>query len=530
MTIDEPLIDHAVSEREFAERVDRLGATPLGRVELVGLLQETHPAYDERGMAATVRMRGWVLETLGRDGLPDCALLYVLEELDTGRDPYLVAAAARALRGCPRREPGFAPYLARAITNVRDHDDFVSFASYGVYVDDREGTSAFSEVLATLRWLGPAARGVVTDLELLVEEHRRGELPASRLEEVTNTITAIQCRDRRQQGETECCTMPWEIGRRFTEQESRRKSTAIESTVFEDHDGRSIGFAEFFRGKPSVVVFFYTRCDNPRKCSLSIAKLASLQRSIADLGMAGQVRTAAITYDPAWDQPERLRGYAVGRGVRLSADNRMLRSSLEDLSVIRRHFGLGVNYVESLVNRHRVEAFVLDADGRVAATFERLQWDEASVAERLKDVIAESVQAKPRAAFPTATQAIGRGPILSIAAPIASLAAAFFPRCPVCLAAYLSLSGIVGLERLAGAPWVVPALFSVMALNLASLWVRGRSTGRMVAFRFAVAGAFAIAVLGLLFSVTEARTLGVCLTIGASLLSATDDPRKRLLE
>ena len=52
----------------------------------------------ERGAAAIVRMRGWVLLAMARAGVSDAALVFVLEELDTGIDPYLVAAAARALR------------------------------------------------------------------------------------------------------------------------------------------------------------------------------------------------------------------------------------------------------------------------------------------------------------------------------------------------------------------------------------------------------------------------------------------------
>ena len=43
----------------------------------------------------------------------------------------------------------------------------------------------------------------------------------------------------------------------------------------EDQDGARVTFGEFFAGKPSVVAFFYTRCDNPNKCSLTITKLGS---------------------------------------------------------------------------------------------------------------------------------------------------------------------------------------------------------------------------------------------------------------
>src|SRR6185503_14500663 len=100
---------------------------------------------------------------------------------------------------------------------------------------------------------------------------------------------------------------------------SRRGSEPVESLVFEDHNGESITFKEFFQGQPSIVVFFYTRCDNPMKCSLTVTKLARIQTLLEAQGLADRIRTAAITYDPAFDLPERLRAYGQDRGVRMDA-------------------------------------------------------------------------------------------------------------------------------------------------------------------------------------------------------------------
>jgi protein SCO1 len=85
-----------MSEPQFAALVDALAANPDQREQLTDLLRENQPLYDQRGAATIVRMRGWVLLALARAGVADSALLFVLEELDTGVDPYLIAAAARA--------------------------------------------------------------------------------------------------------------------------------------------------------------------------------------------------------------------------------------------------------------------------------------------------------------------------------------------------------------------------------------------------------------------------------------------------
>jgi protein SCO1 len=143
-----------------------------------------------------------------------------------------------------------------------------------------------------------------------------------------------------------------------------------------------VAFDEFFTGRPAVVAFFYTRCDNPRKCSLTVTKLAALQRSIEEQGQDGAVRIAAITYDPAFDLPHRLRLYGADRGVRFGEHVRFFRVP-SGFDEVRRRLDLGVNYGAATVNRHRTELFVLNAQGRVAAAFARVQWDVDAVLDVL---------------------------------------------------------------------------------------------------------------------------------------------------
>src|SRR5947209_8055376 len=118
-------------ERAFAAEVDVAAADPDRHHELATLLCEEHPAYAGRGAAAIVRMRGWVLLALARVGLTDRTLAFALEELATGQDSYLVAAAARALRSYPSPDAGLAPFVLSGIDNVRGRDEPVSFAEYG---------------------------------------------------------------------------------------------------------------------------------------------------------------------------------------------------------------------------------------------------------------------------------------------------------------------------------------------------------------------------------------------------------------
>jgi protein SCO1/2 len=509
----------AQSEPQFAAWVDALAADPDRCGQLAELLRENHPLYDQRGTATTVRMRGWVLLALARAGLPDAALLFVLEELDTGVDAYLVAAAARALRSYPRPTAAFAPFVLRALTNIRYRDEPVSFEVYGDYAVSSGGTSPVRELLATLAWLGPHARGALREVEAL--RAQPGGLSKKLLIDVDRALEALRSADPVDEpGAGTCCALPSGLSNVFSwAAGSRRSCEPVESTVFEDHEGAAITFKEFFREHPTIVVFFYTRCDNPLKCSLTVTKLARLQRLLEEQGLADRIHTAAITYDPAFDVPERLRGYGQNREVRMDACHRMLRA-VGGIDALRRHFELGVNFIESLVNRHRVEAYILDAEGRIAACFERIHWDEQQVVDRAIEMLKEKRDETRSEASAEPQLPARRRTVSSTFGTLASVGVAFFPKCPVCWAAYLSVLGIAGLERIPYSPWLQPVLVAVMLINLASLWLRGRSTARMRGFYLAGAGAFAIVVSRLGPGWEKTAVWGIALTLAGSLMSA----------
>jgi len=508
------------TEAQFVALVEALAADPAQRGQLADLLGEEHSHYDQLGTATVVQMRGWVLLALSRVGVDNAALVFVLEELDTGIDAYLVAAAARALRSYPSPNAAFAPFVMRALNHIRLRDEPVSFDGYGEYAVLSAGTSPIRELLATLAWLGPHAREVLPEIEAFLGQ--RGRLSKKLQIDADRALAAIRDADSADQAGTDnCCALPaglrstfsWALG-------SRRGCETIDSTVFEDHEGAQLTFREFFRGHPSIVAFFYTRCDNPLKCSLTVTKLARVQALLQEKGLADQIHTAAITYDPAFDVAERIRGYGQNRGMRLDACHRMLRAT-NGVDALRSYFKLGVNFIESLVNRHRIEVYVLDAQGRIAASFERIHWDERQVVDRAievrKEITGESVPGP--APEPTATPQ-GAKTVSPTLGTLASLGVAFFPKCPVCWAAYLSVFGIAGLEQIPYAAWLQPVLVAVMLVNFASVWLRGRSSGRMSGFYLVCAGALLIAVSKTGLDWDDAATWGVALTVAGSLLSA----------
>ena len=153
----------------------------------------------------------------------------------------------------------------------------------------------------------------------------------------------------------------------------------ISGLRLQDHSGAELSFADAFHGRPSIVVFFYTRCDNPAKCPLTMYKFGSLQRLLQESELGDSIGTAAITYDPEYDRSERLLQYAQSWGAKPSPLHRVLRT-VGEFSTLREYFGLGVNFGASgIVNRHKLEAFVLDKNGHIAHVVTRRLWDEAQL-------------------------------------------------------------------------------------------------------------------------------------------------------
>ena len=102
--------DAVESEAQFAERVDRLAATPQQHEMLTDLLRENHPLYEQRSGAEIVRMRGWVLLALARCGVTDRALSVSFRRVRRGaRTPILVGTAAPRFDMLPATRLGFRP-------------------------------------------------------------------------------------------------------------------------------------------------------------------------------------------------------------------------------------------------------------------------------------------------------------------------------------------------------------------------------------------------------------------------------------
>lgn len=495
-------------EEEIAAAIDVVKHSPALRTQLLEYLPQQHPIYEGRSANEVNRIRGYLFESFMHVGLEESALPFVLEVLETGRQAYVVAGAAIALRGLPSPHPQFVPYLLKAVSNMKLVDDAVSFETYKPRWPITNHSTALLEICKTLQWMGASAAGSVLHLKELCRDAYFSDKVKSEIHKAITTIE--QGQNKRSPG---CCNLPVRL-KHDRLRTQKRLDEDVADLVLEDQNGQTIKYREYFTGSPTVVVFFYTRCDNPNKCSLTITRLGQLQKAFVAEGIEGKIKTAAITYDPVYDRPFRLQSYCHNRGMLLNDDNRIFRIE-SGMPAVLCYFDSGVNYIGAIVNQHATELFILDQDGQIANRFQQLQWDVPEVIDQLKKQLRNNRQGK------IFSQSVRRK-IRDLASFLLSVSIVFFPKCPLCLTAYLSVLGITNIQVLQFAPWMLPVLFVLLVINLCSLFKGADKGNGLLPFFLSLSGALCIFFFGLLLNIPMLRYAGTALILSGSVLNSLD--------
>lgn len=285
---------------------------------LAELLRHDGAHFDGLSTAEAQALRGQILAAF--EGRPLCAKsrAVILEELKTSISPIVLAGAARALRAAPP-DPTIGHWLASSAERIALLDDYVALPLSG-----SERLTARSELAETLhRWATPARSCCGSG---------------------TGTLT--------------------DIAADIAPRPLRLCPTRLGAVALEDQDGRVEPLIDMLRVRPSVVCFFYTRCMNPDKCSLTVMRLGMFARHI-DAVARDSWNIIGISYDPEFDTPLRLRRFGEARDFLFGDASRLARSSA-DWPALQSAFGLSVGYSDATVNEHAREIFLVTQD--LAAT------------------------------------------------------------------------------------------------------------------------------------------------------------------
>ncbi|MCP9752788.1 SCO family protein [Ferruginibacter sp. HRS2-29] len=444
------------TEEEIGKVLDKIRKGELSRNLLLDLLSERHNVYIERPGYQMNRIKGYALASFLEVGLPDSAMNFVLDELQNGRNAYMVGAAARGLRGAKQPKAQYASFLIQAIYNLKYHDDSFDLSVFKPDWPLKNPSNGRLEIFKTLQWLKGYATGSVPELRSFLNNTE--DFTPEMRDEILKTIQAIE-EDQREL-DLSCCEVEGKSTSRFSWLwKGMRNVRTIGNLSVQNEDGATQKLEDVIDQKSTVVAFFYTRCMNPNKCTLTINKMGWLQSELLQRGLEYNVNLLAFTYDPNYDTPAKMRVFGENRGIKFGSNTHVLRTRPEEFGIISDFFKLGVNHVASTVNQHRLELFILNQHGGIETTYTRLQWEVDNVVSDLVKIVESSSKRRWSSKILYTTQQVVF-PILVV----------FFPKCPFCWAAYLSVFGISGLHSIPYSPWLLPVIFGVMVLNLAFLY------------------------------------------------------------
>lgn len=499
-----------MEEFAFKELVDELRSSPHSGKKLAFLLKEQHPSYKNKSANAVTRMRGYVLYSFSIIGLPDVALVFVYEELESSKEAYLVAAAALALRTSVKKRSEMPGLLLKAFNNIKSFDNYVSFDHYYQQWPLGNKTTAINEILLSLKWLGAYAKPCLPTLKTLAA-NVDNTLNQGNIKSLQETIGIIE--NDHATIEDCCSEIPSFLGSNTATLRKKNKLIVLQQILMEDHDGNQVYFSDFIKGKLTLLAFFYTRCDNPLKCSLTITNLAAIQKKLMKEEWGSKIRLSAISYDSFYDLPHRLKSYGESRGMKLDEQTRMFRA-IPDINLLRDYFQLGVNYTGEVVNRHIIELYFMDGNGHILKRFQRDQMDNAAIVGYLKNIVSRRRQ---RSSKWLSTVRDGLKSASSVALPIFIM---FLPKCPFCFAAYFSVLGIAGMQAMPYVKFIFPLLLLAMAINSYSLYKMGLQRNSFLPLYLCLLGSTLVVSFGYFIPITFGLILGLILLFLSAILNS----------
>lgn len=357
-----------VADEALDEALDLVTArpTPPAGVLLL-LLRESAPHFQGRGTGEAERLRAYLMVAIAAAGHAAAVLPLALGDLATGESAATLAAAARTLRLAGEVPAGAVAALRRAADRLSGRDEFVDLDHYPPRTASE--TTALGELVQALFACGRQADADVAALRQMAGEHGGFDPTVAKL----------------LAGEPpSCCSVARASTAVADDPHPLARTLApVLGVEVEDQGGVRRTLGEVICGRPSLIAFFYTRCMNPLKCTRTITRLADLRRRLDADGTEALV--AGISYDPAFDLPDRLARYGRDRGMRFAPDCLLLRTT-GAFAPIAEHLSLGVGYGDSTVNFHRIEWLISDASGTVVHSDTRSHWNEGALTDTLAEL------------------------------------------------------------------------------------------------------------------------------------------------
>ena len=250
---------------------------------LTAKIHDHNSIYSGRPFYTALRIKGYLMGVLSKTGLTSEAAKIVTGEIASGHDPYVIAAAIRAISTSVYHDTIMAGYLVKYI-GKGFHDEWVDIENLEVEYPLQSPTSVRLEAIKALQANALLTPGITDALNTIALAKEGSYFYSDTLLIQAATLAMEKLSDP-----TSCCANPneetaaiaWQVtNASFASpwlQPGERNKSLPQSIRIGDQLNRNISFKKL-RGKPLAIAFFYTRCTNPNKCSRTVTELGKLQQ------------------------------------------------------------------------------------------------------------------------------------------------------------------------------------------------------------------------------------------------------------
>ena len=363
---------------------------------LSSMLSYQAEIYQDRDKWEVLRLRSYILLTLGEIGFPDSAVPILVDALAYVHERMSVlelGSAIKVVGNLGAEGSRFGESIISAYNRVFADEEFcleryeLEFSKDEVTTIQIEIVRALGKVcnkkdnyaIKFLNSILASSADFGVDKRVVTEAQRSLNIIVQRKsgKGILNKLSNFcSCNKKKRPAETGDILDAIEHSPYIEAKD--RKELINKNISLTDHNGLKKGFAEL-TDRPILLTFFYTRCQNDSKCSATISQLALLQNQLNNLSLSNKLRLVAITFEPQNDSPDLLKRYLTDRGVKLGNEAMAIKLETGGHKALLEELMIPVGYNSGWVNGHGIEAVLLDSDQKIVRKYNSLFWNTSEL-------------------------------------------------------------------------------------------------------------------------------------------------------
>lgn len=168
-----------------------------------------------------------------------------------------------------------------------------------------------------------------------------------------------------------------------------KEGDEVPNFTLRNQDDREIRVHNY-RGKALLLTFIYTRCPEPKYCTLMSSNFAQIDRDLGqDAELYGKTHLLSVSIDPDYDTGKVLRSYGSAYTGRYEKETfahwEFAAGSKDQVKDIALYFGL-TYYPEKDQIIHGLKTVIVTPEGKVAKIFTGNEWKPEDVVQDVKSV------------------------------------------------------------------------------------------------------------------------------------------------